>query len=130
MIGIDTNILARWILRDDPVQCVIADEVMGGPIEIPTSVLLEFGWLLESVARLSRAAIADSMAAILSIDLASIPDREGIRWAIERYRQGADWGDMIHIISLQTATRFATFDLGITKAAGTTSAVQIQTLTR
>jgi predicted nucleic-acid-binding protein len=128
MIGIDTNILARWILRDDPVQCIIADEIMSGPIEISTSVFLEFGWLLQSVFQLSRSAFADSMSAILSIELASIADREGLRWALERYRHGGDWADMVHLISLQAAKSFATFDLGIAKAAGPGSPVQIKTL--
>lgn len=128
MIGVDTNILARWVLRDDPAQSIIADEIMTGPIEISTSVFLEFGWLMQSVFRLSRSALADSMSAILSIELASIADREGLRWAIERYRSGGDWGDMIHLISLQTAKSFATFDLEIEKAAGPASPVQIKTL--
>ncbi len=128
MIGIDTNILARWVLRDDPAQCIMADEIMSGPIEISTSVFLEFGWLLESVFQLSRSAFADSMSAILSIELASISDREGLRWALERYRQGGDWGDLIHLISVQTAKSFATFDLGVAKAAGLGSPVQINTL--
>lgn len=130
MIAIDTNILARWILRDDAAQCAIADGIMNGAIEIPTSVLLELVWLLESVIRLPRSKIAESMSVLLSIDMAHIPDREGIRWAIERYSLGGDWGDMIHLIGVQAATSFATFDLGISKAAGVASPVPIKTLTR
>jgi predicted nucleic-acid-binding protein len=128
MIGIDTNILARWVLRDDTAQCLIADEIMNGPIEISTSVLLEFGWLMGSVGKMSRAVLADSISAILSIELASIADREGLRWAVERYRQCGDWSDMIHLISLQNAKSFATFDSGIAKAAGTGTPVLVQTL--
>lgn len=128
MIGVDTNILARWILRGDPAQCLIADDIMSGPIEISTSVLLEFGWLMASVGRMPRSVLADCLSTILSIDLASIADREGIRWAIERYRQGGDWSDMIHLVSLQNADSFATFDGGIAKAAGAGTPVLIQTL--
>lgn len=50
MIGLDTNILARYLLRDDEAQYQIAAGLLKEPqtYTAPSSVILELVWVLES----------------------------------------------------------------------------------
>jgi predicted nucleic-acid-binding protein len=116
--AVDTCVLARWLMRDDPVQTSVADAVMAGPIEITHTVLLEFGWLMTSVGRMSREQFADAALQLLSIEQAVIDRRSELRWAIERYRAGADWADMVHLATVQAAGSFATFEKRLGQRAG------------
>src|SRR5688500_6819078 len=98
--GVDTNVLARWLMRDDHAQMRIADEVMAGPIEISHTVLVEIGWVLTSAGRMSRQQFAHVVSVVLALRNASIEKRQELRWAVERYRAGADWADLVHLVSL------------------------------
>jgi predicted nucleic-acid-binding protein len=50
MISLDTNILARFLLNDDPVQFKLARDLLAHPnnYTAPPTVLLELVWVLES----------------------------------------------------------------------------------
>ena len=51
MIAVDTNILARAILADDPVQTPVARHAMehARGVIIPITVFVELAWVLKSV---------------------------------------------------------------------------------
>ena len=70
MIGLDTNILLRATLNDDPVQSGAAqrllktlDENEGGFVNVP--VLMEFFWILRSRYKLPQARLAAVMRDLL-----------------------------------------------------------------
>jgi predicted nucleic-acid-binding protein len=128
MLAVDTNVLVRWILRDDEPQAIVADAIMAGETEVSTAVLMELGWVLGTIGGMNRKQVADSLAAILSIATANINRRDALRWAIERYRKGGEIDDLIHVACVDAASGFATFDRGVSKAAGRTSPVPVQTL--
>ena len=51
MRAVDTNILARFYLRDDAVQGRIAADVLSaGDVFVPKTVILELEWVLRYVA--------------------------------------------------------------------------------
>ena len=52
MIALDTNVLARWILRDDAEQAEIAESVLSGPCWVGATVFLELGWVLLNSAKI------------------------------------------------------------------------------
>lgn len=125
---VDTCVLARWLMRDDPVQTPIADRIMDGPIEITHTVLLELGWLMMSVGRMSREQFADTAFALLAIEQAVIDNRDRLRWAVERFRVGADWADMIHIAAVDAGTMFASFEKSLVSRAGPGTPVRVELL--
>lgn len=126
--AVDTCVIARWLMRDDPVQTPIADKIMDGPIEITHTVLLELGWLMTSVGRMSREQFADAALSLLSIEQAVIERRDRLRWAIERYRTGADWADMVHIATVEAAGSFASFEKSLDRRAGPGSPIRVEVL--
>ena len=126
MKSVDTNVLARWLMRDDAAQAKIADDIMDAPIEVVQTVIVELGWVLTSIGGMSREQFADSMLAILSIEDAAFFDRDGLRWAVDRYRAGADWADMIHLVSTRHAGAFVTFDRSMPRDAGAAPPVPVE----
>ena len=124
--AVDTCIIARWLMRDDPVQTPLADEIMAGPIEITHTVLLELGWLMTSAGRMTREQFAEVALRLLTIEQAVVEKRAQLRWAIERYRSGADWADMIHIAAVDAAAAFASFEKKLDRKAGPGAPVAVE----
>jgi predicted nucleic-acid-binding protein len=112
--AVDTNILARFILADDERQSAMASDVLSAPVWVGLTVWLELGWVLSTRAALGRAMVADAIETLLQLGTIHTVDRDGLVWAVTRYRAGADWADMIHLVSARSvADGFLTYDRGI-----------------
>ena len=116
--AVDTNILARYIVRDDARQAAIAEAILVQGVYLPATVLLETGWLLGSRYGMGRADVASTLEDLLQLPGIVCEDTEWIAWAIARFAQGADFADMIHLVAARSAEAFVTFDRIIVKAAG------------
>ena len=80
MIALDTNVLARFYLNDEPGQAQIAARLlMEEDVFIPKTVLLELEWVMPGAARVPPAGIARSMAHLLSLDNVRIEDEAVVR---------------------------------------------------
>jgi predicted nucleic-acid-binding protein len=129
MIAIDTNVVLRFLLGDDPGQAKVAESCVAGGTFVAHGVLMEAEWVMRAGYRLDRTRIADLLVDLLEIDSVELDDREELRWAIDRYRHGADWADLLHLISCRAHPAFATFDRSLAKEAGAKSPVRIELLT-
>lgn len=128
MKAVDTNVLARLLLADDPAQHAAAIRIMEGEVWITPTVWLELGWLLGKRLKLPRHVMADMFDALLSTATVSTSDEDGLRWAIERFRSGADWGDAMHVMMARdVASSFVTFDRGILTAIGGEAPLAVET---
>jgi predicted nucleic-acid-binding protein len=126
--AVDTNILARFVLADDQRQSAIAAEILNAPVWVGMTIWLELGWVLSTRAGLGRAMVADAIETLLQLGSIHTADRDGLLWAVTRYRAGADWADMIHLVSARSvADGFVTFDRGIATYAAQ-SPVPIDTI--
>jgi predicted nucleic-acid-binding protein len=126
--AVDTNVVARFILGDDPAQGRIAADIVADGVFVPITVLMETAWLLGSVYGQSRAQIHNALITFLQIEAVTVRDREAVSWALERYARGADFEDMLHIAASLGSEAFVTFDRSIAKRAGSTSPVPVETL--
>ena len=102
MIGIDTNILIRYLAQDDLQQARKADALMaeamdeGDRIHINDIVLCETVWVLRAAYRMSKATIVATLDKIMSTALFSFDDRELLRSALVEYRDGpGDFSDYL-----------------------------------
>lgn len=129
MIAADTNIALRLILNDDEEQVAAISRAMASrSLFLPLTVLLETGGVLASRYAMNREQIAIVMSALLSLDSIEIARPELVRWAIERFRAGADWADMIHLVAAQKLGAFVTMDRRLLRKAGEDSPVAIEML--
>ena len=102
MIGLDTTILIRLLVRDDPGQTSLAERLLqeatdaGEQCFISDPVLCEMEWVLESSYRARREDVLAAMQELLAGDLFIFEDREVLHQVIERYQEGkADFSDCL-----------------------------------
>jgi predicted nucleic-acid-binding protein len=102
MIGIDTNVLVRYLTQDDPNQARRVDTFLeaavedGTRIRVDDLVLCEVVWVLRAAYRLGKPAIADALDKLISTAIFSFDDRELIRSALADYLNGpGDFPDYV-----------------------------------
>jgi predicted nucleic-acid-binding protein len=102
MIGLDTNVLVRYLVMDDKKQAAIADRAIQEAVEaghflmICGVVLAETVWVLEDVYGFGKSEILSALDRVLSTAEFSIENRDAVRQALEDFRNGsADFADCI-----------------------------------
>lgn len=102
MIGIDTNILVRYIVGDDPDQSAVAAEMVerlidrGEPIFISQIVLCELVWVLSFAYRFSRVEIVGALQQLRRGAQMTIEGVDEVRRATEAYAvQRGDFADYL-----------------------------------
>jgi predicted nucleic-acid-binding protein len=111
--SVDTNILARLILVDDPVQTPIAEDIVRRGVRVSLTVLLELGWLLGSRGGMSRAEVNLALLKLLDNEAIHVENDAKVRTALELYRKGADLPDVLHLVAARGSEAFVTFDKGV-----------------
>jgi predicted nucleic-acid-binding protein len=126
VIAVDTNVLVRYLVEDDVVQTDRAEAVLRAGALLLKSVLLETEWVLRSIYRFKRRAIADGIARLLGLPGIEIEDRPAVARALDWYGQGLDFADALHLASSGRVEAFATFDGTLRrKARALTGAVPV-----
>lgn len=103
MIGLDTNVLARYYIddrtdveaqRQRPIaQCLIDS---GQPLLICKTVILELEWLMLNTYQLKRMEIIAAFQHMLSLRHVTIEDRTAFAKALLNYQRGLSFADALH----------------------------------
>ena len=126
--AVDTNVVLRLLITDDPAQTAVAERALADPVLVTLTVLLETAWVMGSRFGFSRDTIASVLLRFIDRPVVTVEQPMLVRWAIERFRLVGDFADLIHLVSARSATSFATFDRGVARAAGPDSPIPIETL--
>ncbi|NEN88138.1 MAG: type II toxin-antitoxin system VapC family toxin [Okeania sp. SIO3H1] len=116
MIGVDTNILVRYLTRDDELQWQKALEIIreNQPCFVSNIVLCELVWVLKSQKyRFTKDRIINILEMMLQSTVFELENPSVIYEAIERTKQGsADFSDyLIGVISRRAGcVETVTFD--------------------
>lgn len=95
MIGLDTNVLVRFLVRDDEGQFERARRLLrretsrGEPVLISLLVLLETEWVLRSRYRLAKAEILGAFSALLDSVELDFEDEASLEQALFLWRDSA-----------------------------------------
>ncbi|NJO14178.1 MAG: type II toxin-antitoxin system VapC family toxin [Thioploca sp.] len=118
MITVDTNILVRYAIKDEPVQTAVATDFLAQHqcLVLP-NVLLELIWVLGSSSgyALPREVIVKRVRHILGLSNIVVDDVTKVALALEWYEAGMDFADALHIVGSFDTEGFATFDKRIIK---------------
>ena len=101
MIGLDTNVLLRLFIEDDPSQSERAREYVDKITEyeaclVNPIVLAEFAWTLRRGFKKTRGDVAHLVEQVLSADDLDIPHRAAAQAALTSFRRGkADFPDYL-----------------------------------
>ena len=93
MIGLDTNVLVRFLVQDDPAQGAQAREFMTGLSEgkpgfIAREVMVEMVWVLERAYDLPRPQIAAALESLLEARELVVEASDQVTIALDRYGKG------------------------------------------
>lgn len=118
MIALDTNILARFLLKDDAVQFMQVCELLGRSevYTAPPTVMLELVWVLENC-DYNRAEVTQGLRALLGLPNFKPKSFEALFYAINWYESGMDFGDALHLALSEDEQTFVTFDKALGKMA-------------
>ena len=127
MIGIDTNVLVRFLTRDDPAQSMEAEKIMkkhcscGNPGWIGVIVLCELVWVLQRGYHYKKKEICAVLGQLLRTAELEIEEKDSVRSALEVFElQSADFSDCLIIQRNRRAgvTHTYTFDKNASKVTG------------
>ncbi len=128
MTGLDTNVLVRYVMQDDPRQSPLATRLLESlsaedPGFVSVVVLIELVWVLSGSYGLDRVQVGAVLGTLLRSKELVVDRAELVAQALKRFSaNGADFADAL-IERLSAAAGCAltmTFDSGAAKAAGMT----------
>ena len=126
MIALDTNIVMRFLVRDDLSQAEAAERLISGLTTenrgfICREAMMELIWVLERVYKLPRTTIgATILELVASVDLI-VENDQAMTHAAYRYMQGGvDFADLMILAAAnhQRATPLYTFDRKLARIEG------------
>ncbi len=125
MIGLDTNVLVRYVMQDDPRQSPRATRLVESlspeePGFVPLVAVLELAWVLSGSYGLSRAQVATVLDTLLRSKELVLDRAELVTQALSRYgAQGADLADALieRTAAAAGCSATLTFDAGAIKSA-------------
>ncbi|XOV83675.1 MAG: PIN domain-containing protein [bacterium] len=127
MPSLDTNVLIRYLVKDDARQTRKAAEYLARHTNsdqylfIPVSVLLETEWVLRSVYGFRKEAFIDVLVSLLETKEVRISDEAAIELAVHFFRENnVDFADCVHVAlaHLNDMLPMVTFDRGAAKVDG------------
>lgn len=102
MTGFDTNVLVRYLVRDDADQAAVVSRLITDAVESGVLVYLnkfvvcETVWVLESAYEYPKDAIADALEKLLLTQQFEFEERDHVWRSLRRYREGkADLADYL-----------------------------------
>lgn len=128
MIGLDTNVLVRYVMQDDARQSPRANRLIeslsaDAPGFVPVVALVELAWVLGAGYKLPRAQLAAVLEALLRSKELVIDRADLVMQALARFSSGsADFADALieRVAAAAGCTTTMTFDQGAAKATGMT----------
>lgn len=123
MRAVDTNVLVRLIVRDDPKQVASAEAFVSKGAWVSHLVLAETVWVLDSVYELGSEKIGTAVEMLLNHAHLTIQDAEVVDAALESFRKRSVVGFTDHLV-VEIARKsghvpVGTFDRDLARLEGT-----------
>lgn len=118
MKALDTNVLARLLLKDNLTQFKKAQTLLASDAQFtaPVTVILELVWVLESN-DCSPSEICHGLGLLMNLHNFKPAHEHVIRKALTAYANGLDFADALHLGLSQKEEVLLTFDKSFVKQA-------------
>ena len=117
MIGLDTNVLARYYVEDrQDVEAALQREAArtliesGRPLMVCKTVVLELEWVLRGYYGFAPVETLKVLRHLLALPQVTIEDRTAVEHAVSHAEAGFDMADALHHASYQSCQKVASFD--------------------
>ncbi len=126
MIGLDTNILVRYFIKDDPQQTRLAVNLIfslspSEPGWIGVAIFMELDWVMNNVLKVKKDRVVEIFDTLLASRELVVENMETVREALQLYRfRNTDFSDCLIAASAKAAgcSRTVTFDRIAARDAG------------
>jgi predicted nucleic-acid-binding protein len=126
MIGLDTNILVRYFIQDDPEQTRLAVNLIDSlspnePGWIGAAIFMELDWVLNNVFNVKKDRVVEIFDTLLASRDLVVENAGTVREALHLYRsRNTDFSDCLIAASARAAgcSRTVTFDRIAARDAG------------
>ena len=126
MIAVDTNVVVRLLVQDDPKQTTAARALFAaGPIWIAKTVLLETAWVLRSFYGFDESAIRDAFTRLLGLQNVHTDDKASMAAALALSARGIELTDAMHLTSRPPGAAFVSFDRSFVRRANRAGATGV-----
>jgi len=127
VLAVDTNVVVRYLTRDDAEQFAKANALIGGEdIYVCTTVLLETEWVLRRAYRFSCQRIIAALAAFAGLPRVTLEDPGLAAKALDWTRHGMDFADALHLAKAQGCEAFVSFDQRLSAVANALSDLKVR----
>ena len=128
MIALDTNVIIRYLVRDDEEQAAAARLLMDvltpdSPGFVCREVMLEVAWVLARAYKFPRTQVADVLVELIATDSLVVETADDVVRAAFGYRQGrSDFSDLMILAAAERtgARPLYTFDRKLSRLHGAT----------
>ena len=118
MIGLDTNVLARYYLAGHDADAATARQQQaargllegGQPLYVAKTVLLELEWVMRGAYAVAPGQFASVLDHLLGSAQITVEDRLAVEAALIGHRSGLDFADALHHATCRNCDSMASFD--------------------
>lgn len=126
MRAVDTNIVVRFLARDDEDQYQRVARVFDdGDLLLLTTVVLEAEWVLRNGLRFDRARVVAGLQQLVGHEGVHLEEPVRVIRALELSEQGIDFADALHLAGSTGCAEFITFDRPLVRRAATQETVAV-----
>ena len=122
MRAVDTNVVVRLLVRDDPHQAEIADHFIEKGAWVPLLALAETVWVLESVYERTPKQLAHAVEMLMRHEYLTLQDEDAVGAALALFRDRPSLGFsdclMLELARKSGHLPLGTFDRGLAKSSG------------
>ena len=127
MLAIDTNLIVRYLVGDDPGQATRARRLIdNNDVFICTTVLLETEWVLRNVYGFSAAQCAKALSGFAGLQRVTLEDPIAAAMALDWMPKGMDFADGLHLAKAGDCEAFISFDLDFAKTANALGGLKVR----
>ena len=118
MLAVDTNIVVRYVVRDDAAQSERARRVVeAGPVLVTPTVILESEWVLRSLYGFSPSEVVTALEGFCGTPNIEVGEASAVRQALNFAKHGMDFADALHLAQAVQCDAFVTFDRKLARKA-------------
>ncbi len=129
MLSIDTNIIVRALIGDNPLQSNKARELIkANRVWVSTTVLLEVEWVLRGAYKLPKPDVIASLTNFAGLSNVTLEEPERVAKALDWSVRGMDFADALHLAAAQSFDSFVSFDQDLVTRANAIGTGPVQLL--
>ena len=117
-LSIDTNVLVRLLVLDNPEQNAIVERLFTtNRFSVLWTVLMEAEWVLRKVFKADARRINDMFRSMLIDELIEVARPDALKRALDLHSAGMDFADAVHLCLTDESMSFVTFDRDLVRRA-------------